>query len=149
MNREQLIARIERSWSAFNDACAGLSDAASKQPGIVEGWSVKDLMVHVATWEDETLKALPLIMQGKRPPRYGGVDNFNERQNEANSTLSLKEARDLLQRSHGRLLDFIATVPEACFATETRFRHRLRLDTWGHYPEHTEAILAWRRSKGP
>ena len=148
MNREQLIGRIEGSWGAFNDACAGLSDAASTQRGVVDDWSVKDLMAHVATWEGEALKALPIIMQGKRPPRYGGVDNFNERQNEANSTLSLKEARDLLQRSHGRLLDFIATVPEAWFATETRFRHRLRLDTWGHYPEHTEAILAWRRSKG-
>ena len=148
MNREQLIGRIEGSWGAFNDACAGLSDAASTQQGVVDDWSVKDLMAHVATWEDETLKALPVIMQGKRPPRYGGVDNFNARQNEANSALSLKEARDLLQRSHRRLLAFIATVPEAWFESETRIRHRLRLDTWGHYPEHTEAILAWRRSKG-
>jgi hypothetical protein len=148
MNREQLIARIEGSWGAFNDACAGLSDAASTQRGVVDDWSVKDLMAHVATWEEEGLKALPVIMQDKRPPRYGGVDNFNARQNEANSRLSLTEARDALQGSHRRLLDFIATVPEAWFESETRFRHRLRLDTWGHYPEHTEAILAWRRSKG-
>jgi hypothetical protein len=148
VNREQLIARIEGSWGAFNDACAGLSDAASTQRGVVDDWSVKDLMAHVATWEEEALKALPVIMQDKRPPRYGGVDNFNARQNEANSRLSLTEARDALQGSHRRLLDFIATVPEAWFESETRFRHRLRLDTWGHYPEHTEAILAWRRSKG-
>jgi hypothetical protein len=148
MNREQLTARIQRGWSAFNDACAGLSDAASMQPGVVDDWSVKGLMAHVATWEDETLKALPLIMQGRRPPRYGGVDNFNARQYEANSRLSLKEARDLLRGSHRCLLDFIATVPESWFESETRFRHRLRLDTWGHYPEHTEAILAWRRTKG-
>jgi hypothetical protein len=148
VNREQLIGRIEGSWGSFKDACAGLSDAASTQQGVVDDWSVKDLMAHVATWEEEALKALPVIMQDKRPPRYGGVDNFNARQNEANSRLSLTEARDALQGSHRRLLDFIATVPEAWFESETRFRHRLRLDTWGHYPEHTEAILAWRRSKG-
>ena len=148
MNRDQLLVRIESRWRAFNDACAGLDDAALIRPGVVEDSSVKDLMAHVATWEDEALKALPIIMQGKRPPRYGGVDNFNARQNEAHSRLSLTQARDALQRSHRRLLEFIATVPESWFETETRFRHRLRLDTWGHYPEHTEAILAWRNSKG-
>ncbi len=54
----------------------------------------------------------------------------------------------MLESSHRRLLGFLADVPEGWYATETRFRHRLRLDTWGHYPEHTEAILAWRKAKG-
>ena len=148
MNREQLIARIESRWRAFNEACAGLPDEALTQSGVAGEWSVKDLMAHIATWEGEAVKALPIIMQGKRPPRYGGVDNFNARQNDANSRLSLAEAREALQASHRRLLDFIATVPESWFETETRFRHRLRLDTWGHYREHTQAILAWRQSKG-
>jgi hypothetical protein len=87
-------------------------------------------------------------MQGRRPPRYGGVDNFNARQYEINARLGLPEARELLTVTHQRLLDFLATVPESWFATETRFRHRLRLDTWGHYPEHTEAILSWRQERG-
>ena len=42
-------------------------------------------MAHVATWEGEAVNALPIIMHGKRPPRYGGVDGFNARQNAANS----------------------------------------------------------------
>jgi len=148
VNREQLLGRIERHWSAFNDACAGLPDTALEQPRAVGEWSVKDLIAHLATWEGEALTALPVIMQGKRPPRYGGVDNFNARQYDAIRRLSLPEAREALRTSHQRLLDFLASVPETWFATETRFRHRLRLDTWGHYPEHTEAILAWRKTKG-
>jgi hypothetical protein len=148
VNREQLISRIERHWGDFNAAFGGLSDAELTHPGVVERWSVKDLMAHVATWEGEALKALPVIMQGRRPPRYGGVDNFNARQNDANSRLSLDEARELLQQSHERLLDFLGGIPQSWYETETRFRHRLRLDTWGHYPEHTQAILAWPRAKG-
>jgi hypothetical protein len=148
VNREQLIARIEGRWRDFNDAFGGLPDAALLEPGVAGDWSVKDLIAHIATWERESLEALPIIMQGKRPPRYGGVDNFNARQNEANSRLSLAEAREGMQASHQRVLDFLATVPESWFETETRFRHRLRLDTWSHYPEHTQAILAWRQTKG-
>jgi hypothetical protein len=148
LDREQLLARIDARWRDFNQALDGLPDATMLEKGVVEGWSVKDVMAHVATWDGETLKALPLIMQSKRPPRYGGVDNFNARRYETNAGLSLPEAREALASTHQRLLDFLAGVPELWFATETRFRHRLRLDTWGHYPEHTEAIRAWRRSKG-
>jgi DinB superfamily len=148
VKRQQLIDNIERGWSAFNGACEGLPDAAILATGTVGSWSVKDLMAHVATWEGEALVGLPIIMQGKRPPRYGGVDNFNARQYDRISHLDLPQAREVLQASHRRLLDFLAEVPEAWFETETRFRHRLRLDTWGHYPEHTEAILAWRKAEG-
>jgi hypothetical protein len=148
LNRDQLLARIDRQWRAFDQALAGLPDAVMLEEGVVEGWSAKDVIAHVATWDGEAMKALPLIMQGRRPPRYGGVDNFNARQYESNARLSLPEARELLIVTHQRLLDLLATVPESWFATETRFRHRLRLDTWSHYPEHTEAILKWRKGRG-
>jgi hypothetical protein len=148
LNRDQLFARIDRHWRALSDALAGLPHAVMLEKGVVEGWSAKDVIAHVATWDGEALKALRLIMQGKRPPRYGGVDNFNARQYETNARLSLAEAQQTLRATHQRLLDFLATVPESWFATETRFRHRLRLDTWGHYPEHTEAILNWRKERG-
>jgi len=148
LNRDQLLARIDAQWRALIDALAGLPDAVMLEQGVVEGWSAKDVIAHVASWDGEALKALPLIMQSKRPPRYGGVDNFNARQYEANARLSLSEARDALGSTHQRLLHFLATVPETWFATETRFRHRLRLDTWAHYPEHTQAILSWRRERG-
>ena len=148
MNRDQLLARIETPWRAFNEALDGVTDAAMLEKGVVEGWSLKDVIAHVATWDGEALKALPLLMQSKRPPRYGGVDNFNARQYDANARLSLPQARQALAETHQRLLALIDSVPESWFESETRFRHRLRLDTWAHYPEHTQAVLAWRLSRG-
>jgi hypothetical protein len=32
---------------------------------------------------------------------------------------------------------------------DTRFRHRLRLDTYGHYPQHADAIKKWRERRPP
>ena len=74
--------------------------AAMLEQGVVPGWSVKDLLAHVATWEEEAVQALQLIVQGKRPPRYGGVDGFNARRHELHASLSLPEARDRLRESH-------------------------------------------------
>ena len=108
-----------------------------KNPGVVGDWSVRDVLAHVTTWEEEALKALPKIMAGGRPHRYGGVDRFNAEQSLLWRDLTVNEARQQLSKTHNGLLDFLRTVPEGDYTTETRFRHRLRLDTYAHYPEHT------------
>lgn len=147
MNREQLFQRIDRAWSAFNDSYAGLPESMMTAPGVVGDWSVKDILAHVTTWEEETLKYLPLIAEGGTPPKYasvGGIDAFNERAFERGRATPLSEVRRRLDETHRRLLDYLAGVPEDLFVRESRFRKRLRIDTYSHYPEHTEAIRAWR-----
>ena len=49
--------------------------------------------------------------------------------------------------THQRLIDFIQSVPEDLFTRETRFRRRLRLDTYSHYAIHTNAIREWRQRR--
>jgi hypothetical protein len=110
-------------------------------------WSVKEILAHVTTWEEEALKHLPLILSGGRPPRYsqfGGLDAFNARTTEQKRSLSLSEILRQLDETHRRLIDYIQSVPEEHYTRETRFRHRLRLDTYSHYPLHAHAIRQWR-----
>jgi hypothetical protein len=45
---------------------------------------------------------------------------------------------------HRQLIDYVQSIPEDQFVKETRFRRRLRLDTYSHYPVHTKMIRAWR-----
>ncbi len=104
-------------------------------------------MGHLPVWEEESLGALQPIAEGLRPPRYarfGVIDAFNDTKWQEFRDLTLSEIQRWSQESHRRLLDYLVGVPEELFATGTRFRHRLRLDTYGHYPEHTVHILAWR-----
>ena len=82
MNRQQLVRRLDTAWAAFQDSYAGLSAAEMTAPGVVDGWSVKDVLAHVTTWEEEALTYLPVILAGRKPPRYaavGGLDAFNAR----------------------------------------------------------------------
>lgn len=50
--------------------------------------------------------------------------------------------------THARLVEFLQRVPEEHIERETRFRRRLRLDTYGHYRLHAEAIWQWRQQPG-
>jgi uncharacterized protein (TIGR03083 family) len=153
MDRQQLLRQLDKAWTAFNASYAGLSDAQLTEPGVMDGWSVKDILAHVTTWEEEALKYLPLIAAGGRPPRYstlyGGIDAFNAQMTAQKQGLSLADVLRQLDETHQRLVAYIHGAPEALFTQETRFRRRLRLDTYSHYPIHTKAIRAWRERKGP
>jgi hypothetical protein len=118
------------------------------EPGVTGAWSVRDIIAHVTTWEEEAVKHLPCILDGGRPPRYsvtyGGIDAFNALMTTKKSGLSLSEVFRQQSETHRRLIDVIAGAPELQLKAETRFRRRLRLDTYGHYPKHSQAIRRWR-----
>jgi hypothetical protein len=151
MDRSQLLKKIDRAWEAFTASYAGLSDEELMQPGVTGNWSVKDIIAHVACWEEEALTNLPIILAGEKPPKYsskyGGIDAFNAQMAEQARNLSLSEVLHQQEETHRRLIEFIQRAPEDQITTETRFRRRLRLDSYRHYPEHTEAIQKWRERR--
>ena len=143
MKKYQLFQKLEQAWTALKESYSGLSEAQLMEPGVLGEWSVKDILAHVTTWEEEALKYLPLILTGSTPPRYtrfGGIDGFNAQMAEQKRDMALSEILRQLEETHRRLLDYLHSVPEEHFTRETRFRHRLRLDTYSHYPLHARAI---------
>jgi DinB superfamily len=152
MNRTQLLDRLEAAWRDFLASYAGLPDARLTEPGVAGDWSVKDVIAHVTTWEEEALTHLPVILAGGAPPRYsvkyGGLDAFNALTADRNRDLSLAEALRRQVETHQRLVDYVQQAPEEQFATDTRFRRRLRLDTYSHYPLHAAMIREWRSQRG-
>lgn len=148
MTKEQLLDKLEKAWADLKASYAGLSEAQMTEPGVTGTWSVKDILAHVTTWEEEALKMLPLLRKGVTPPRYadayGGLNAFNALMSERKRGLSLSEVLAQLDDTHRRLIEYVHSVPDDLFTTETRFRRRLRLDTYSHYPEHARAIREWR-----
>jgi hypothetical protein len=151
--RLRLLKRIDDAWAAFTGSYAGLADEALLRPGVINTWSVRDIIVHVTTWEEEALKHLPGVLEGRRPPRYsvtyGGIDAFNALTTARKKDLPLAEVYRQQAAVHRRVLALIERAPERALASGTRFRNRLRLDTYGHYAVHTAAILRWRQRKRP
>ena len=144
----RVLERLQTAWAAFTVSYAGLSDAQMLAPGVTGAWSVRDIVAHVTTWEEEALRHLPLILSGGTPPRYsvlyGGIDAFNARTTDDKRGLPLAEVRAHAALTHRRLVEFLHGVPAPRLRGDDRFRRRLRLDTYGHYPLHAEAIRLWR-----
>ena len=152
MTRRQVLEKLASAWNDFTGSCAGLSEADLVKPGVIGAWSVRDIIAHVTTWEEEALKHLPSILDGGTPPRYsttyGGIDAFNAQMTVRKAALSLSEVLGQQEEVHEQVIALVERVPEDLFLRETRFRRRLRLDTYSHYPKHAEAIRRWRRDGG-
>jgi hypothetical protein len=146
MDRRELLKRLDRAWSEFKQSYAGLTDSQLIEPGVTGEWSVKDILAHVTTWEEEALKQLPVILKGGKPPRYltyGGIHAFNAQMTVQKRGFPLSNVVTQLDETHRRLINFVENIPEDQFLRETRFQHRLRLDTYSHYPKHASAIQNW------
>jgi hypothetical protein len=148
MNRAQLLERLDLAWAELGDSFAGLSEAAMAEPGVVGDWSVKDLLGHVTTWEEEALKALPALMEGQKSLGYSRVNRFNAEQVEHKKGMALAQVLREMADPHGRIMALARGVAERHFERDTPFRQRLRWDAYSHYREHARAILAWRAARG-
>ena len=148
MTRDQVLQRLAAAWQDFEASYAGLTPAQLRTPGVTGQWSVRDIIAHVTWWEEEALAHLPVIRRGERPPRYstryGGIDAFNALRTAERRDLSLADVLRQHHDVHARLIRYVRHAPDELFTTETRFRHRLRMDTYSHYPIHSRAIRAWR-----
>jgi hypothetical protein len=151
VDRRRLLKRLDEAWLTFKASYAGLSEAQLLEPGVTGVWSVRDIIAHVTTWDEEALKHLPSILEGRRPPRYsvtyGGIDAFNALMTKRKESLSLSEVLRQLDDTHRRIVEVIGRAPDVQLIRETRFRRRLRLDTYGHYPKHAAAIRRWREGR--
>ena len=149
MNKQKVLDKLEEAWLEFNRSFAGLTEQWMTEAGVTGDWSVKDLLAHVHWWEEETLTHLPVILAGGRTPKYshlyGGLDAFNALMTEKYRQVSFPELRDQLKITHQQLVVYLLSVGEEVYFTDERFMRRLRNDTYGHYPQHTKAILEWRK----
>jgi hypothetical protein len=145
------LEKVDLRWQDLVASYADLSAAEMQEPGVTATWSVKDIIAHVTVWEEEALAHLPAILAGLRPPRYsvthGGINAFNALMTQRNRGLALAEVLRRRDDTHRRLIAFIERVPESECGGDTRFRRRLRLDTYGHYAVHANAIRRWRESR--
>jgi len=145
-----MLEKLDKAWKEFEQSYAGLTREQLMIPNVTGKWSIRDIIAHVTWWEEEALKHMPVIRQGERPPRYsdkyGGIDDFNAIMTVKRSHITLDEVLAQHQEVHERLVEYVRAAPEELWATETKLRRRLRLDTFGHYPVHTNAIRAWRQA---
>jgi hypothetical protein len=160
MNKNDLLQRLEESRENFLALIDPLQDEQLIEPGVMETWSVKDILAHLTMWEAQLITLLFKVKQGKKPQTVhfqgDSVDAINQK------WLEQHKGRDL----HLVLSDFngirnqtilrVEMFSEADLVRSDRFPWAkgkplwkwVAADTFEHEAEHAQHIQAWLGKQG-
>jgi hypothetical protein len=135
------LDRIEAAWRRWLDVLARVPDERAAEPGVTETWSVKDLIGHVAFWDEYAIVRCQEWLAGKP---HGNVDwqQMNDADAAAGADLTLDEQRLRQETNHAALLAFLGELaldPERAAS----LYERISDDTDIHYDDHAGQIAAW------
>ncbi|HNB51255.1 MAG TPA: ClbS/DfsB family four-helix bundle protein [Anaerolineales bacterium] len=67
MNKTELIEKISQSHDDFLELLEPFSEEEMVAPSLPDGWSIKDVLVHLMLWEAELIRLLFQAQQGRVP----------------------------------------------------------------------------------
>lgn len=160
LGKEDLMTSVAASQRHFDAAIADLDDAAMMEPGVVERWSIKDLVGHVAAWEDLVVQNLERWRRGEPPlePAWSSADEYNAGEASRRASWTLAQVRDDAATTRQRLHALLAGITDEEWELRITMRGRERpLGVWiggalsgpegpgTHATEHAQHIRVWRR----
>ncbi len=153
---KQLVAAMRAARSDWDALLAEVGEARWEEPGVAGDWSIKDLIAHLAYFENWATQVTDAIERGEPLPTspYKGleVDQENALIYQHYHARPLAEVVHESQASYLRSLDVVQRLrDEDLYSLEfTRpagvdwiIFDLLEGDTFGHYREHTLSVRAW------
>lgn len=156
MNKQELAEITRASRRALDEQLTGLSDEQILRPGVVDDWSIKDVLAHISAWERMCVGWFDALERGEKPDREALIsqewtDRMNARIYEENRDRPLADIRADSGSSHEAMLALIERVGDGLFdanrfpwAGGRAIAQWVRGNADEHYDEHREQIVAWR-----
>jgi hypothetical protein len=123
------------------------------QAGVVGDWSVKDVLSHVASWEEQVLPDLARLARGDTAllssvDLYAtNYDPFNAMIMALRRGLALDQVLRELDIFRADFMAGVARLPDAVLS-DGQFGHVLLKITAEHDEEHAGQISEWRQKQG-
>lgn len=156
MDRTTLLNTIQTEYARFVSLIAPLSEVQLCATGSEGQWSIKDIMAHVAVWEEICARWLEEFLRGEIPQPSERLDQYsNERIYLENRNRSLLEVRELMRSTHEQFLHQIDLLTQKFSEEDLNAAHRFTwTESWPgyslisaiadnsyeHYQDHTQHI---------
>ena len=157
MTKDELLAELRASRNQLEAALEGLEPEDFVVAGVMDSWTLKDLLAHLNRWEGECVTMLFDLLQGRKPSRASvqgmdWVDQLNATWHEQDSLralpLVLGDFRGLRKQTLRRVEQFsqddLTEVGRYQHLGEDPLWRWIAVDTYEHEQEHLAAIQAWR-----
>lgn len=149
--RDELLAELEGARRELLAAADGLGGAQITRPMTEGGWSVKDTLAHVSSWDELRCFEVARVARGDEP-LYAGLQeedfaSWNAGLMSVRRDLPLHQVLRELSYAREHVLAVISAVPDEHLPDVAPGRVRIRRAA-AHDREHAEAIREWRKREG-
>jgi Mycothiol maleylpyruvate isomerase N-terminal domain len=141
--RDDLTTREAEAWAAFYRMIEAVPVERREEPVLSDGWSVKDVLWHIAFWWSDLPGALERIRTGAPEVEGEGTDERNASALAQGRTRTFAEVEGEVVRTREALLAAWASAPEGPKADEV-----FVWETIEHYEEHEPQLRAFLDAEG-
>ena len=149
-DRDALLAELDAERTAFADLLETVDAELATAPGVVDDWSVRDLVVHLAFWCEHATEAIALAVAGRGAEfayASGDTDRMNADLITKSRRTSPGAAVDREARAYEAFSRALASLDPALLGLRLgngdTVEEVIRYDGPEHYREHTEHLRAW------
>lgn len=161
-NKTELLEAMQSSYAAFEALLAPLSEEQLTTPGVNGEWAIKDILVHLATWQKRMALRLEALARDdetnpNQPPINTDeeMNRFNDETFAANRTRPLNLVWFDFRSSYQRMLEDTKALSESNLFDKQRYAwlegdalwENIAGNSFAHYKEHTPMIEAWLAAK--
>jgi hypothetical protein len=114
VTRQEALGTLRDGDAQVQDLIRGLTPEQMTRPATIGGgdWSAKDLVGHLAFWEELALSALTVWKHGAEPDTVGAMDEVNAANHVRKSKWSLERVLAESREVHERLIRDIEAVSD-------------------------------------
>ena len=135
-----MLRQEEQGWAAFMAAVDRVPAERRDEPGVVPGWSVKDLVWHCGKWADWVREPLKRIEAGTYDPDEDyPTERLNDQWAEDSKSLSWDDVERGVADQRRDARAALEALPEVTDDAAREFNN----ETWEHYAEHAAEIEAF------
>ncbi len=153
-DKVEIHRELEHAWADLCAIVESVSGADREKPGVVESWTLKDLLGHIAFWSGRAAETLRCACSDRLADvPFGEGDNWtdewNEREYNIRKDRSFMEVRTEFLRNYKEANTCLDETPEEKLNLKLRGEEIAGYfvgDTSEHYREHAVHIREWLRN---
>lgn len=143
---ETIIENIEHSYAEIVRLYHSVPVTALETSALANGWSVKDLLAHIAAWEWRCASLLKASHTTDTPLKAEpDVNALNQEIYRERQAWDWEDVEYDFRAAHRAVLDAIREFPPNRLAQDI-VQQSIAAETWKHYTEHLPDLQRWRKS---
>jgi len=157
MTRAEILKTIKEQHAQLLAALEGIPEETIVKRPLVEWWTIKDLLGHIAMWEQVAIKFIAEHKQDGVPQMLGlnddaAIHSHNKREATIRRDWSLARVRAEFDAAHRDLIAAIETLGDADLSKPLpapwqrgdNLEKLIAINSYQHNREHIEQIEQWR-----